>query len=427
MAARAECHGPGATLAWRDPLPLYVTTALGGGPSPSVGSTGGASERQRRLSRRADRGSAAGARTEASATAAKAGGGEPPAATASVASSARSGRGVSGCAVCGHDAGADHHASHPRWDVGKTIVGGCRLARHVGGDRRAAVPTGRGRTNGAALGGNGAGRRGADRRSRRRRMAAAVAGAAGCCRRRAGKRLPDRTSVPERDVLVVERLGRVVASGRTATATTAGMSSRRSSLDICGAAGEGRCVEVLRLAAKQPLNARYAPWRFGAVSDKLEALLDDLDGGDAGSDIRAAVYGKYARSLAAPGEQIELTLVEPVAERTTPVRVKFERPLDRANAGSSVGLRLYMRLDDGRSCCGTGPAATCGAVHGAARSKCSTTWRCDRRAGGAAAATPRRASAPSGGGGRSSSRRPTSTWRRAGCCARTRHSRTNPT
>ena len=83
------------------------------------------------------------------------------------------------------------------------------------------------------------------------------------------------------------------------------------------AAGEGRAVEVLRLAAKQPLNARYAPWRFGAVSDKLEALLDDLDGGDAGSDIRAAVYGKYARSLAAPGEAVGALAAQSVGEPST--------------------------------------------------------------------------------------------------------------
>ncbi|KAH8066040.1 hypothetical protein JL722_435 [Aureococcus anophagefferens] len=83
------------------------------------------------------------------------------------------------------------------------------------------------------------------------------------------------------------------------------------------AAGEGRCVEVLRLAARQPLNARYAPWRFGAVSDKLEALLDDLDGGDAGSDIRAAVYGKYARSLAAPGEAVGALAAQSVGEPST--------------------------------------------------------------------------------------------------------------
>ena len=48
-----------------------------------------------------------------------------------------------------------------------------------------------------------------------------------------------------------------------------------------------------------PVNQRFEAWRLGAVSDRVESLLNEVD---AEKGMRDAVYDKYARSLAAPGE-----------------------------------------------------------------------------------------------------------------------------
>ena len=61
-----------------------------------------------------------------------------------------------------------------------------------------------------------------------------------------------------------------------------------------------------------PVNQRFEAWRLGAVSDRVEALLNEVD---AEKGMRDAVYDKYARSLAAPGEAVGALAAQSVGSR----------------------------------------------------------------------------------------------------------------
>ena len=63
-----------------------------------------------------------------------------------------------------------------------------------------------------------------------------------------------------------------------------------------------------------PVNQRFEAWRLGAVSDRVEALLNEVD---AEKGMRDAVYDKYARSLAAPGEAVGALAAQSVGEPST--------------------------------------------------------------------------------------------------------------
>ena len=57
-----------------------------------------------------------------------------------------------------------------------------------------------------------------------------------------------------------------------------------------------------------------SPWRAGAVSERVEGLLGDVGADDA---LRSAVYEKYARALAAPGEAVGALAAQSVGEPST--------------------------------------------------------------------------------------------------------------
>ena len=62
------------------------------------------------------------------------------------------------------------------------------------------------------------------------------------------------------------------------------------------------------------MNQRFEAWRLGAVSDRVESLLNEVD---AEKGMRDAVYDKYARSLAAPGEAVGALAAQSVGEPST--------------------------------------------------------------------------------------------------------------
>ena len=65
-----------------------------------------------------------------------------------------------------------------------------------------------------------------------------------------------------------------------------------------------------------PVNQRFEAWRAGAVSDRVEQLLNDVEA-EAPKGLREAVYDKYARSLAAPGEAVGALAAQSVGEPST--------------------------------------------------------------------------------------------------------------
>jgi len=85
------------------------------------------------------------------------------------------------------------------------------------------------------------------------------------------------------------------------------------------AAARRRTFDVLKPAGPvaTPVNGRFEAWRHGAVSDRVEALLDSADAAGAPPGLRRAVYRKYASSLAAPGEAVGALAAQSVGEPST--------------------------------------------------------------------------------------------------------------
>ncbi|KAJ1458020.1 hypothetical protein M885DRAFT_461604 [Pelagophyceae sp. CCMP2097] len=86
-------------------------------------------------------------------------------------------------------------------------------------------------------------------------------------------------------------------------------------------AGEGQACPVIKLAPQESVMSRFWPSKFGVVSDALGASIakvaETLPTQAAKADLFNAVYAKYGRALAAPGEAVGALAAQSVGEPST--------------------------------------------------------------------------------------------------------------